>query len=44
MGKSKRKVTHTKKEEEQAKKVMKIVIVSLCILALAMLIGFSFFS
>ena len=35
MGKNKKKVTHTKKEEEQAKRV---------ILALAMIIGFSFVS
>ena len=41
MGKNKKKVTHSKKEEEQAKKVVKIVFVSLVILALAMIIGFS---
>lgn len=40
---SKRKVSHSKKEEQQAMKVFKIVSVSLIILALAMLIGFSFF-
>ena len=41
MGKNKKKVTHSKKEEEQAKKVVKVVFVSLVILALAMIIGFS---
>ena len=41
MSKNKNKVTHSKKEEEQAKKVVKIVFVSLVILALAMIIGFS---
>lgn len=41
MSKNKKKVTHGKKEEEQAKKVVKIVFVSLVILALAMIIGFS---
>mgnify|MGYP007024228340 FL=1 len=42
MGKSKRKAVHSKKEEQQAQKVIKIVFVSLVILALVMLIGFSF--
>ena len=42
MGKNKKKVTHTKQEEEQAKRVIKIISVGLVILALAMLIGFSF--
>ena len=41
MSKNKKKVTHSKKEEELAKKVVKIVFVSLVILALAMIIGFS---
>ena len=41
MSKNKKKVTHSKKEVEQAKKVVKIVFVSLVILALAMIIGFS---
>ena len=41
MSKNKKKVAHSKKEEEQAKKVVKIVFVSLVILALAMIIGFS---
>ena len=41
MSKNNKKVTHSKKEEEQAKKVVKIVFVSLVILALAMIIGFS---
>ena len=40
MGKSKRKVAHSKKEEEQAQRVVKIVFVSLIILALIMLILF----
>ena len=42
MDKNKKKVTHTNKEEEQAKRVIKIISVGLVILALAMLIGFSF--
>ena len=44
MGKNKKKVTHPKKEEEQAKRVIKIISISLVILALAMIIGFSFVS
>ena len=44
MVKNKKKVTHTKKEEEQAKRVIKIISISLVILALAMIIGFSFVS
>jgi hypothetical protein len=42
MGKNKKKVTHTQKEEEQAKRVLKIIAVSLIILALVMIVGFSF--
>ena len=42
MSKGKKKVAITKKEEEQAQKVVKIVFVSLIILALIMLIAFSF--
>ena len=40
MGKNKKKVSHSKKEEEQAKKVLKIVSIALVVLAL--LVGFSF--
>ncbi|MBP1614557.1 MAG: hypothetical protein H6Q13_2005 [Bacteroidetes bacterium] len=36
-----RKVTHTKKEEQQANRVLKIIFVALVALALVMLIGFS---
>ena len=43
MGKVKKKVAISKKEEEQAQNVVKIVFVSLIILALIMLIAFSFF-
>ena len=43
MGKVKKKVAISKIEEEQAQKVVKIVFVSLIILALIMLIAFSFF-
>ena len=43
MGKVKKKVAISKKEEGQAQKVVKIVFVSLIILALIMLIAFSFF-
>ncbi|NDV81003.1 hypothetical protein D0T87_03305 [Bacteroides sp. 51] len=39
-----KKVKHSKKEEQQAQKVVKIIFVSLIILGLAMIIGFSFFS
>lgn len=37
----KKKVQHSKKEEEQAKKVIRIIFISLIILGLAMVIGFS---
>ncbi len=40
MGKSK-KPTHSKREEEQARRVMKVIGVSLLILALALLVGIS---
>ena len=43
MSNVKKKLPITKKEEEQAQKVVKIVFVSLIILALVMLIAFSFF-
>lgn len=42
MNKNKKKASHSKREEQQANKVIKIVFVSLIILALAMLIGYSF--
>lgn len=42
MGKSKKKVSYTKKEEEQAKRVLLIIGVSALILALVMMIGYSF--
>ena len=43
MGKSKKKTAISKKEEEQAQRVVKIVFVSLIFLALIMLIAYSFF-
>jgi hypothetical protein len=43
MGKNKKKV-HTKKEEQQAEKVIKIVFVSLVVLALLLVVSFSIFS
>ncbi|KAA6321598.1 hypothetical protein EZS27_025770 [termite gut metagenome] len=43
MGKSKKKV-HSKKEEQKAEKVIKIVFVSLIALAILLLVGFSIFS
>ena len=43
MGKVKKKVAISKKDAEHAQKVVKIVFVSLIILALIMLIAFSFF-
>lgn len=42
MSKNNKKVTHSKKEEAQAKRVIMIISIALVILALAMLIGFSF--
>ena len=42
MGKAKKKTAISKKEEQQAQKVVKIVFVSLIILALIMLSPFSF--
>ena len=42
MGKNKKKVMHSRKEEEQAKKVLWIIGVSALILVLVMLIGYSF--
>lgn len=46
MGKSKnaKKKKHTKNEEEQGKKVIKILFISLIILGLFMMIGFSLLS
>lgn len=37
-------VKHSKREEQQANKVIKIVFVSLIVLALAMILSFSFFA
>ncbi|WP_418698225.1 hypothetical protein [Bacteroides sp.] len=42
MGKSKKKVMHSQKEEQQAKKVLLIIGVSAVILVLAMFVGYSF--
>ena len=42
MGKNKKKVMHSRKEEEQAKKVLLIIGVSAWILVLVMLIAYSF--
>lgn len=39
-----KKVTHSKKEEAQARRVIQIVFISLIVLALVMLVGFSFWS
>lgn len=41
MGKNKRK--HNKKEEQQAQKVVKVIFVSLIVLGLIMIIGFSLY-
>ena len=43
MGNDKKKTAISKKEDQQAHKVVKIVFVSLIILALVMLVAFSFF-
>ncbi|KAA6330148.1 hypothetical protein EZS27_021117 [termite gut metagenome] len=43
MGKNKKKV-HTKKEEQQAEKVVKIVCISLVVLALILVISFTIFN
>lgn len=42
MGKNKKKVMHTQKEEQQAKRVLLIIGVSALILVFIMLIGYSF--
>ena len=42
MGKSKKKVMHSRKEEEQAKKVLLIIGVVALRLVVAMLVGYSF--
>lgn len=42
MGKNK-KVKHSQKEEKQAEKVVRIVFISLVLLGIAMLVGFSFY-
>ncbi|MCD8093142.1 MAG: hypothetical protein LUF01_10050 [Bacteroides sp.] len=42
MGKSKKKVMHSQKEEQQAKKILLIIGVSAVILVLAMFVGYSF--
>lgn len=39
-----KKVTHSKKEEAQAKKVIQAIFIALIVLALVMLVGFSFWS
>lgn len=39
---NRKKIKQTKKEEQQANKVVKIVIVSLFVLACIMLVGYSF--
>jgi len=39
---NRKKIKHTKKEEQQADKVVKIVIVSFLVLAFIMLVGYSF--
>jgi hypothetical protein len=43
MGKNKKKV-HTPQEEKQAEKIIKIVFVSLIVLALLLVVGFSVFT
>ena len=40
---SKNKVKHSKKEEEQANKVIKIIFISLIVLGLLLMLGMSFF-
>ncbi|WP_294591691.1 hypothetical protein [uncultured Bacteroides sp.] len=42
MGKTKKKVMHSQREEQQAKKVLLIIGVSALILVLAMFVGYSF--
>lgn len=42
MGKSKKRVMHSQREEKQAQKVLMIIGVSALILVLAMFIGYSF--
>ena len=42
MGKSKKKVMHSRIEEQQAKKVLLIIGVAALVLVVAMLVGYSF--
>ena len=42
MGKSKKKVMHSRKEEQQARKVLLIIGVDALVLVVAMLVGYSF--
>lgn len=42
MGKNKKKVMHSRKEEEQAKKVLLIIGIAALILVFAMFVGYSF--
>ena len=39
-----KKVSHSKKEEAQANRIIKIVFISLVVLGLIMVVGFSFWS
>lgn len=42
MGKSKKKVMHSRKEEQQARRVLQIIGVAALVLVVAMLVGYSF--
>ena len=42
MGKSKKKVMHSRKEEQQARRVLLIIGVDALVLVVAMLVGYSF--
>lgn len=42
MGKSKKKVMHSRKEEQQARRVLPIIGVAALVLVVAMLVGYSF--
>lgn len=42
MGKSKKKVMHSRKEEQQARKVLLTIGVAALVLVVAMLVGYSF--
>ncbi len=43
MGKNKKKAAHSAKEQKQAERVIRAVFISLVVLAIVMIVGFSFY-